>query len=191
MIKKIYFLAYMEENLKLLRCKIQEHSFMKLAELGKILTAKKLRLTTAESCTGGMVAAAITSIAGSSKWFERGFVTYSNDSKQEMLGIKSEVLEKFGAVSEETARAMAEGALTHSHAQISLAITGIAGPEGGTKDKPVGTVCFAWSICLRKQNETPQFEIVTATRHFSGRRNTVRKQAVKFALEQLEKFLEL
>lgn len=104
-----------------------------------------MMLATAESCTGGWVAQTLTSIAGSSEWFERGFVTYSNAAKQEMLGVPADVLNEYGAVSEQTARAMAQGALQHSRADASLAVTGIAGPDGGTPNKPVGTVYFAWA----------------------------------------------
>src|ERR1035437_4219013 len=111
--------------------------------VGAKLRAKGLMLTTAESCTGGWVAQAVTAIAGSSAWFERGFVTYSDAAKQEMLGVSARTLAAHGAVSEQTARKMAIGALAHSHAQVALAITGIAGPDGGSAEKPVGTVCFA------------------------------------------------
>lgn len=150
--------------------------------VGHLLKQKHQLLATAESCTGGMVAEVITSIAGSSNWFERGFVTYSNSAKQEMLGVKLTTLEKFGAVSEEVAREMAEGALQHSPAQISLAITGIAGPNGGTKEKPVGTVWFAWAGT----------DLTTQTQHqlFSDDRTHIREQATLFALQGLMKFLQ-
>jgi nicotinamide-nucleotide amidase len=148
-----------------------------IKKLGEAFIAKKLMLVTAESCTGGMVAEAITSLAGSSNWFERGFVTYSNAAKQEMLGVKRETIENFGAVSEETACEMAEGALAHSHAQVGLAVTGIAGPEGGTETKPVGTVCFAWSQIDRKTT--------SITKHFVGDRTSIRQQAAFFALSGL------
>ncbi len=101
-----------------------------------------LKLATAESCTGGMIAAALTDIAGSSAVFERGFVTYSNEAKMELLSVPTDLLRSCGAVSKEVARAMAEGAIRHSHADIAVAVTGVAGPSGGTKDKPVGLVCF-------------------------------------------------
>jgi nicotinamide-nucleotide amidase len=146
-------------------------------QVGKYLTAKKLLLVTAESCTGGMVAEIVTSVTGSSDWFERGFITYSNAAKQELLGVNPETLEKFGAVSIETACEMAEGALANSHAQVSLAITGIAGPGGGTAEKPVGTVCFAWA---QIGNETK-----TKTKHFSGDRTAIRQQAAIFALSEI------
>lgn len=113
-------------------------------QLGAALKARGFMLALAESCTGGMVAQAVTSVSGSSAWFDRGFVTYSNAAKIEMLGVSNQTLKDFGAVSEETAMEMALGALKNSHAQIAGSITGIAGPDGGTTEKPVGTVCFAW-----------------------------------------------
>ena len=134
-------------------------------------------LATAESCTGGAVAQACTEIAGSSEWFERGFVTYSNLAKREMLAVKTDVLARYGAVSEQTARAMAEGALEHSAAQVALAVTGIAGPKGGTADKPIGTVWFA---CAARDRPTR-----ARKRRFYGDRDAVRRQAVVAALEDL------
>src|SRR5476649_1239398 len=143
--------------------------------LGARLRAKGLMLTTAESCTGGWVAQAVTAIAGSSDWFERGFVTYSDAAKQEMLGVSARTLAAHGAVSEETAREMAIGALAHSRAQVALSITGIAGPGGGSADKPVGTVCIAWSL---------KRGVVSAeTRQFKGNRESVRRQSVIAALQ--------
>jgi nicotinamide-nucleotide amidase len=150
--------------------------------VGARLKAQSLTLATAESCTGGWVAQAATAIAGSSDWFERGFVTYSNAAKQEMLGVGAGTLAKHGAVSEQTAREMAAGALTHSRAQVAVAITGIAGPAGGSPDKPVGTVCFAWS----RQNRA----LVAQTRHFEGDRASVRRQAVIAALQGVLELLE-
>ena len=143
-------------------------------ELGALLIERNLTLVLAESCTGGMVSQAITSVAGSSAWFDRGFVTYSNESKIEMLGVRAETIEKFGAVSEQTATEMALGclksrALNHSHAQVSGSITGIAGPDGGTKEKPVGTVCFAWV--------GTKLPLSTTTKRFFGNRQEVRQQA--------------
>ena len=138
-------------------------------ELGAVLKERNLMLALAESCTGGMVAQSITSVAGSSAWFDRGFVTYSNESKIEMLGVRAETLKKFGAVSEETALEMALGCLKHSHAQLSGSITGIAGPDGGTVDKPVGTVCFAWA--------GEKLLLSTTTKRFFGNREEVRQQA--------------
>src|SRR5213076_2596431 len=118
-------------------------------KLGERLKAKGALLVTAESCTGGWVAQAATAIAGSSAWFERGFVTYSNAAKEEMLGVRRETLARHGAVSEPVAEEMALGALAHSHASFALAVTGVAGPSGGSAEKPVGTVCFAWAAAER------------------------------------------
>lgn len=146
------------------------------AELGASLKARGLMLTLAESCTGGMVAAAVTSVAGSSAWFDRGFVTYSNAAKMEMLGVSTDTLEQFGAVSEETAREMVLGALKHSKAQIACSITGIAGPDGGTPEKPVGTVYFYFAL----KNKT-----FSAWQYFMGDRDNIRKQSVEYALKQL------
>jgi nicotinamide-nucleotide amidase len=116
------------------------------AELGGTLLARRLRVVTAESCTGGLASAAITAIAGSSDWFERGFVTYSNEAKCEMLGVPRALIDAHGAVSEVVARAMVDGALAHSGGDCALSITGVAGPSGGTPAKPVGTVCFGWRV---------------------------------------------
>ena len=138
---------------------------------------RRLLLATAESCTGGWVAQVITHTAGSSAWFDRGFVTYSNEAKVEMLGVPAETLAEFGAVSQETAADMAVGALKNSNAMFSLAITGIAGPTGGSPGKPVGTVCFGW--CLRGQ--APEVE----QRLFQGEREAIRRQAVIHALNGL------
>lgn len=146
-------------------------------QVGEALRQRHEMLATAESCTGGWVAQCLTAIAGSSAWFERGFVTYSNQAKMDMLGVLDDVLEKHGAVSEATARAMARGAVSHSRAQWSLSITGIAGPGGGTAAKPVGTVCFAWA---RRDGGC-----LATTRHFEGDRDAVRRQAVAFALRGL------
>jgi nicotinamide-nucleotide amidase len=137
--------------------------------LGAALQARSLTLALAESCTGGMVAEVVTRIAGSSKWFDRGFVTYSNAAKIEMLSVSPETLEKFGAVSEETAKEMVLGVLKHSHAHVAGSITGIAGPDGGSAEKPVGTVCFAWA-----SHDKP---ISVTTKHFHGNREEIRQQA--------------
>lgn len=147
------------------------------ARVGAALKAAGLTLATAESCTGGWVAQVITHTAGSSDWFERGFITYSNVAKIEQLGVAPTTLQQHGAVSLETAAAMVNGAIDHSRAALALAITGIAGPSGGSPDKPVGTVCFGW--CFR--GETP----VTRRRRFGGDRESVRYQALVFALEEL------
>ncbi|HSD54315.1 MAG TPA: CinA family protein [Burkholderiales bacterium] len=145
------------------------------AAVGARLKEKGLTLVTAESCTGGWVAQAITSASGSSEWFDRGFITYSNEAKREMLGVRPETLERHGAVSEETAREMAEGALAASRAQIAVAITGVAGPTGGTPQKPVGMVCFAWAL-----RGGP---VDAATHRFGGDREAVRRQSVVVGLQ--------
>ena len=144
------------------------------AQVGDALQRQGFMLATAESCTGGWVAQTVTAVAGSSRWFERGFVTYTNIAKQEMLGVRAATLAEFGAVSEQTVREMAQGALNNSHAQISLAISGIAGPGGATLDKPVGMVCFAWAGI--------DFPVRSRTEHFLGNREAVRRQAVLTAL---------
>ncbi|MBX3662535.1 MAG: CinA family protein [Burkholderiales bacterium] len=145
------------------------------AKVGEALKAQGLMLATAESCTGGWVAQAVTAVPGSSNWFERGFVTYTYISKREMLGVSQDTLGTHGAVSEETVREMVAGALANSHAQVAVAVSGTAGPAGGTPQKPVGTVCFAWAV----KNGEPK----SATRRFSGDREAVRRAAVKVALE--------
>jgi nicotinamide-nucleotide amidase len=144
--------------------------------LGIFLQQNQIKLVTAESCTGGGLAYAITAIPGSSNWFERGFVTYSNESKQELLGVNASTLEQYGAVSEQTAIEMAQGALQTSHADISMAITGIAGPDGGTTEKPVGTVWFAWGTTKKIQSQLKLFQ---------GDRESIREQAIEFALQTL------
>jgi len=148
----------------------------KLAEeVGAALKSRRLMLATAESCTGGWIAEAVTMVPGSSDWFERGFVTYTYISKREMLGVKEATLDKHGAVSEEVVREMASGALARSHAQVAVAVTGIAGPTGATPEKPVGTVCFAWSM----KDGKPRSE----TKRFSGDREAVRRLSVEHALK--------
>jgi len=147
------------------------------AAIGAACLARKLTIATAESCTGGWAAQVITHTPGSSAWFERGFITYTNAAKADMLGVPMNTVEAFGAVSLETAMAMAAGALQHSNALISLSITGIAGPTGGSPDKPVGTVCFAWS----GKNSTPSCE----RRLFNGDRESIRRQSVLHALSGL------
>ena len=145
--------------------------------LGQQLKTRGWKLVTAESCTGGGLAYTITSIAGSSVWFDRGLVTYSNTSKEELLGVNSATLKTYGSVSAETAQEMAKGALKNSQAQISIAITGIAGPDGGTADKPVGTV---WIACATST------QAVQVSHHlFSGDRATVREKTIKTALDIL------
>ncbi len=148
---------------------------------GNQLRAGRLFLTSAESCTGGLLAAAITEISGSSQWFERGFITYSNQSKTEMIGVPTELIERHGAVSEPVARAMAEGALRNSRAQIAVAITGLAGPGGATEHKPVGTVYFAWSNHLHTTSEMLLFK---------GERQQIRRSATTHALRGILKLLD-
>lgn len=145
------------------------------AQVGGLLKAHGMMLVTAESCTGGGVAQAITDVAGSSAWFERGFVAYANDAKREMLGVSRETLMQHGAVSEAVVREMVAGALQQSHAQVALAVSGIAGPDGGTPEKPVGTVWFAWGI---------KHGAIHAQRHqIGGGRAEVRAHAVHIALQ--------
>jgi nicotinamide-nucleotide amidase len=145
------------------------------SRVGECLLAKGLMVVTAESCTGGWVAQAITATAGCSRWFERGFITYSNTAKMELLGVQATTLECHGAVSEATVREMAEGALVRSHSQVAVAVSGVAGPGGGSLEKPVGTVCLAWAASD------------TATRsqrlQLHGNREAIRHQAVEAALQ--------
>ena len=143
-------------------------------KVGAALKARGLLLVTAESCTGGWAAMELTAIAGSSEWFERGYVTYSNAAKREELGVSEQTLRRHGAVSEETAREMAAGALQNGRGQVALAITGVAGPTGGSPDKPVGTVCFAWAHGSKISSETKRFD---------GDRASVRRQSVLYALQ--------
>ena len=150
------------------------------AQLAEILLRGQRKLASAESCTGGLIAAACTDLSGSSAWFERGFVSYSNHAKAEMLGVDAALIERHGAVSEAVARAMAHGALAHSRAHIAVAVTGVAGPSGGSKDKPVGTVWFGWNI---------QGQLYSEVQHFEGDRATVRAATVQHALRQLLKRL--
>lgn len=145
------------------------------ALVGEALAEAGLSLVTAESCTGGWVAKRVTDIAGSSAWFDRGFVTYSNAAKTDQLGVAADLLAQHGAVSQAVAAAMAEGALAHSHADIAVAITGVAGPGGGTEEKPVGTVWFAWA----RRDEPAE----TLLRELSGDRDNVRRFAVRVALQ--------
>jgi nicotinamide-nucleotide amidase len=159
-----------------------EATYELAARLGKALKERGLVVAVAESCTGGWLGQAITSVPGSSEWFDRGFVTYSNAAKQEMLGVKRETLTRFGAVSEEVAREMAAGALEHSHADLAASITGVAGPDGGTPDKPVGTVFFAFG-----SNFEP---FVTMERRFHGDREVVRHESVAAALKGLVELVE-
>ena len=153
----------------------------KIKELGEILKRKNIKISGAESCTGGMVAAEITSVNGISAVFNESFVTYSNDAKHRNLGVSESTLEKFGAVSEECALEMAEGAAERSGADIAFSVTGIAGPTGGTKEKPVGTVCFGVFF---------KGKTVTKTAHFSGDRESVRRSSVDFVIDLMISLIE-
>ena len=144
-------------------------------QLGLRLQKQQRRLATAESCTGGWLGKIITDIAGSSYWYDRGFITYSNQAKQDLLNVPPDILQAHGAVSEQTARAMVQGVLTHSPADVALSITGIAGPEGGTLDKPVGLVWFGWAV--------RDGELLSEHRIFRGDREAVRRQACLHALQ--------
>lgn len=148
--------------------------------VANFLIKKKWMLASAESCTGGLIAATCTDLSGSSAWFERGFVTYSNAAKSELLGVDAALIETHGAVSEPVARAMASGALARSHAQVALAVTGVAGPGGGSVDKPVGTVWFAWASANGLSSQRCQFD---------GDRAAVRRAAVHQALAYLLRLL--
>lgn len=157
------------------------------AELGAALQAQRVSLATAESCTGGGIGYAVTQVAGSSAWFERGFITYSNEAKVEQLGVPASLIAAHGAVSEAVARAMALGALSGSRAQLAVSVTGIAGPGGGSSDKPVGTVCFGFA------RATPGAEpqVTTVTRCFEGDRAAVRTQSIIAALQGLIDVLQI
>lgn len=151
-------------------------------QVGVLLASKNLRLVSAESCTGGWIGQSITAIPGSSGWYECGFITYSNQAKHRMLGVQATTLLKYGAVSEQTAREMVTGALKMSTAQVAISVTGVAGPSGGSKEKPVGMVCLAW--------EFKQSAIHSTTHFFSGDRESVRRQAVATALLGVIELLE-
>lgn len=152
------------------------------ATLGKALQSKGWQLALAESCTGGMIAESVTAIAGSSAWFDRGFVTYSNAAKIDMLAVPERLIAEHGAVSEPVAEAMARGVLLHSRADISGAVTGIAGPGGGSPLKPVGTVCFAWAM---RGDKNEGSHVILETRHFAGDRRQVREQSASHLLTGL------
>ena len=146
------------------------------ALLADLLLKKELKLVTAESCTGGLISAACTDLAGSSAWFDRGFVTYSNDAKMELLDVEARLLQRAGAVCEGVARAMVLGALAHSHAQVAVAVTGVAGPTGGSPSKPVGTVWFGFAV---------PGQVITEKCHFDGDRAQVRAATVHHAFTRL------
>lgn len=153
----------------------EEHELA--VHLGRILSAGQWSIATAESCTGGMIAATITDVPASSGWFERGFVTYSNESKQEMLGVKHDTLTRHGAVSEPVAREMAVGALQNSRADVAVAVTGIAGPDGGSEEKPVGTVWLAWAW--------PDGSVSAERQWFPGDRDAVRHATTRYVFRIL------
>jgi nicotinamide-nucleotide amidase len=153
---------------------MDEELYRLAARLGRALKRQGLMIATAESCTGGWIGQAITMVPGSSDWFERGFITYTYISKREMLGVSGQTLARHGAVSEQVVREMARGALARSHAQVAVAISGVAGPGGGTPEKPVGTVCLAWAMKRGK--------LVVETKRFRGDRDAVRRRSVAHAL---------
>jgi len=144
--------------------------------LAQILLSRNWTVSLAESCTGGLVCATLTELAGSSEWFERGYITYSNEAKTECLDVPVDLIESHGAVSEQVAKAMAEGARINSGSNVAISITGVAGPSGGSAEKPVGTVCFGWAT----ENQT-----LTKTIRFEGDRKTIRQNASEFALAEL------
>ncbi len=155
-----------------------DNELIEIAEItGQRLKSKGLTLATAESCTGGWISQVITEIAGSSAWFDRGYITYSNTAKTEMLGVTTKTLDAYGAVSAQTAEEMVNGALTKSTADCAIAVTGIAGPDGGTPEKPVGTVFIAWAY----RNQAS----IVIKKHFNGSRHEIRLQTVKAALQGL------
>ena len=160
---------------------MNEEIYILAEQLGRLLSTKNMQIATAESCTGGGIARAITDVPGSSAWFDRGFVTYSNLAKQQMLGVSEQTLSKFGAVSDATIKEMLIGALKQSAADCAIAVSGIAGPGGGTPGKPVGTVYFGWI-------QKPDI-IQTSQQLFSGNRHDVRTQAVIYALTMANQVL--
>ena len=153
-----------------------------VTRIAEKLKAENARVSTAESCTGGWLAKKLTDLPGSSDWFEYGFVSYGNHAKQDLLGVPAQTLDRYGAVSAEAAAAMVDGALSRSGAELAVAITGIAGPDGGSADKPVGTVWFAW---VRRGHDP-----ISRCRHFDGDRDTVRRQSVVAALSGLWELLD-
>jgi nicotinamide-nucleotide amidase len=163
--------------------RVSDEELIRLArELGDKLLARGWMLATAESCTGGWVGQLLTALPGSSQWYERGFITYANAAKTEMLGVPAGLIEAHGAVSEEIAGAMAAGALKHSHAQATLAISGIAGPGGGSPQKPVGLVCYGWAL--------KDGTLMSSTCRLDGDREEIRSRAVAAALRGLIDLLE-
>ncbi len=159
----------------------EQHTHISRGLVASFLINHQWKLATAESCTGGLIAACCTDIVGSSDWFDRGFVTYSNAAKTEMLGVDAALINNYGAVSQEVVRAMVQGALQHSAAQVAVAVTGVAGPGGGSSAKPVGTVWLGWA--------TPA-GIVSEVQHFAGDRAQVRAATVQHALQRLATLLQ-
>ena len=153
--------------------------------IAQLLLARNWRLALAESCTGGLVCAKLTELSGSSAWFERGYITYSNEAKTQCLGVPAELIQTYGAVSEPVAKAMVQGAARNAGTNVAVSITGIAGPTGGTPEKPVGTVCFGWSI----SNQNAENLAVCQTKLFLGDRSAIREQAAGHALTELQKLL--
>lgn len=149
--------------------------------LAEILLSRNWTISLAESCTGGLVCSTLTELSGSSEWFERGYITYSNEAKTECLGVPAEIIKAHGAVSEAVAKAMAEGARINSRSNVAISITGVAGPSGGTPEKPVGTVWFGWATAKQTQTKTMRFD---------GDRQMVREQATEYALTELIALLE-
>jgi nicotinamide-nucleotide amidase len=160
---------------------IPSHWLELAASLGERCIASETVLAGAESCTGGLIAATITSVSGSSAWFDRGFTTYSNDAKVAMLGVRMATIRAQGAVSEETASEMSRGALANSNATLAYSVTGVAGPGGGSASKPVGMVCFGFAT---------KSEVHVLTRHFTGDRAAVREQSVEFVLHEIKRMME-
>jgi nicotinamide-nucleotide amidase len=161
--------------------KVGDAKLKRLAQrVGRHLLDSRRYVVTAESCTGGWIAKSLTDIAGSSQWFGEGFVTYSNQAKMQRLGVPRAILEKKGAVSEETVRAMAAGALRRTRAQVAVAVTGIAGPDGAVPGKPVGTVWLGWAT-----RRGGAIRVRTQLKHFRGDRESVRRKTVRLALEGL------
>ena len=166
-----------------------DSELMQLSErVGQALKAQGATVSTAESCTGGWIAKVLTDIAGSSAWFERGFVTYSNEAKSQMIGVSEATLAEHGAVSEPVVRAMVQGAVMRSHAQVAVAVTGVAGPTGGSPDKPVGTVWLGWCTPGGPVHQG-QAHVTTACCHFPGDRAAVRQATVQHALGKLAQLL--
>jgi nicotinamide-nucleotide amidase len=154
--------------------------------LAEILRSRNWKMAAAESCTGGLVCASLTELAGSSEWFERGYITYSNEAKTECLGVPADLIESHGAVSEQVAKAMAKGAQLNAGTNAALSITGIAGPSGDSIEKPIGTVCFAWAI----RSDAGEIRVLTKTMYFDGDRQSIRQQACDYVLSELAKLLE-